>query len=157
MRAAIDWWVGAAQTGPWLLLDHFWAADQRYRGSPSKADVAIAMSFSGSMCIELIQPLDGHPSIYRDGIEKRGTGLHHLGLAVEDSDEALIAHQAKGYAEVFRAKVPSGGEVIYLENGVNVPCYLELIPATPGMEEMFTRYAHAARDWDGSEPIRPFG
>jgi hypothetical protein len=65
IRTSIDWWVRGAKTGPWFLLDHFWADDQVYRGAPSKADVSIAMGFAGHMCIELIQPLDSHPSVYR--------------------------------------------------------------------------------------------
>jgi hypothetical protein len=38
IRASIDWWIKDAQTGPWFLLDHFWAADQVYRGAPSRAE-----------------------------------------------------------------------------------------------------------------------
>jgi hypothetical protein len=34
---------------------------------------------------------------------------------------------------------------------------VELIPATPGMDEMFTRYWKASIDWKGANPIRPFG
>ena len=34
---------------------------------------------------------------------------------------------------------------------------IELIPATQGMDEMFTRYWRASDDWDGKDPIRPFG
>ena len=32
-----------------------------------------------------------------------------------------------------------------------------LIPATTGMDEMFTRYWKASLDWNGQDPIRPFG
>ena len=39
----------------------------------------------------------------------------------------------------------------------DAPGFIELIPATPGMDEMFTRYWRASVDWDGSNPIRPFG
>jgi hypothetical protein len=42
-------------------------------------------------------------------------------------------------------------------DGAGAPGFVELIPATPGMDEMFTRYWRASVDWKGEEPIRPFG
>lgn len=96
IRAAIDWWVTSAQTGPWFLLDHFLADDHVYRGQKSKADVAIAMGFAGSMCIELIQPLDDNPSVYKETVDQRGYGFHHLGVAVADVDAEIEIYRAKG-------------------------------------------------------------
>ena len=37
------------------------------------------------------------------------------------------------------------------------PGFVELIPATSGMDEMFTKYWRASVDWRGENPIRPFG
>ncbi len=156
IRAAIDWWVTSAQTGPWFLLDSFLAEDHVYRGQKSTADVAIAMGFAGSMCIELIQPLDDQPSVYKETIDQRGYGFHHLGLAVADVDAEIEAYRAKGYAVAFRAGVPTGGAVAYLDNGVNDPGFLELIPGNAGMDEVFTRFWAASVNWDGKDPIRPF-
>jgi len=157
IHAAIDWWVTSAQTGPWFLLDHFLAEDHVYRGKKSTADVAIAMGFAGSMCIELIQPLDDQPSVYKETVDQRGYGFHHLGLAVADVDAEIEAYRTKGYEVAFRAGVPTGGAVAYLDNGVNDPGFLELIPATPGMDEVFTRFWAASQNWDGTQPVRPFG
>jgi Glyoxalase/Bleomycin resistance protein/Dioxygenase superfamily len=157
IRASIDWWMRDAKTGPWFLLDHFWAEDQVYRGAPSKADVSIAMGFAGHMCIELIQPLDNHASVYKELIDQKGHGFHHTGICVADVDAAISDYEARGYALAFRAKVPTGGAVAYLDNGRNEPGFLELIPATPGMDETFTKFWRASVDWDGTDPIRPFG
>lgn len=157
IRKSIDWWIKDAQTGPWFLLDHFWAADQVYRGAPSRADVSIAMAFAGNICIELIQPLDDHPSVYKEIIDHRGYGFHHIGLSVADVDAALPGYEARGYAQAFRAAVPTGGAVAYLDDGRNEPGFLELIPATLGMDETFTKFWRASLDWNGRDSIRPFG
>ena len=157
IHAAIDWWVKSAQTGPWFLLDHVLSDDHVYRGQKSTADVAIAMGFAGSMCIELIQPLDGEPSVYKETVDQRGYGFHHLGLAVADVDAEIEAYRANGYEVAFRAGVPTGGAVAYLDNGENDPGFLELIPATPGMDDVFTGFWAASQNWDGSDPVRPFG
>lgn len=156
IRASIRWWIDDARVGPWFLLDHFYNDDQRYRGVQSRADVAIAMAFAGHMCIELIQPLDGHPSVYKELIDRRGFGFHHVGIAVEDVDVELRGYEARGYRLAFRAQVPTGGAVAYLDDGRNEPGFVELIPATSGMDRAFTAFWRASLDWNGQDPIRPF-
>lgn len=157
IHAAIEWWVRDCHVGPWFLLDSFTGPQQRYRGRPATADVKIAMSFAGHMNIELIQPKDNEPSVYRELIEKRGYGFHHVGIAVADADLERAAYEARGYTTAFETPVPSGGTVYYLTDGRLDPGFVELIPATAGADEMFTRYWKASIDWTGEAPIRPFG
>lgn len=156
LRAAIDWWIADTGAGPWFVLDHFWAEGQVYRGARSLADITVAMSFSGDMNIELIQPLDDHPSVYREMIARKGYGFHHIGIASADVEADIARYQAKGYTLAYLAGVPTGGNVAYLEGPKGVCEFLELLPATPGFDAGFTRFWQAARDWDGRDPIRPF-
>ena len=58
--------------------------------------------------------------------------------------------------DVVDERAPTGGAVAYMDNGVNDPGMVELIPGTPGMDETFTRFWRASLDWDGRDPIRPF-
>lgn len=46
--------------------------------------------------VELIQPLAG-PSIYHDFIEQGHSGLHHLGVFVENLDAAISLMEKSGY------------------------------------------------------------
>jgi len=157
LPTAIDHWVKNTGAGPFFVLDRFLVPGQTYRGEESTADITIAMGFAGHMLIELIQPLDNNPSVYRETIAHRGYGFHHFGLASADVDADSLAYQARGYHEAFRAAVPTGGEVVYLDNGSGVQWgFLELLPVTPGMDETFTRFWKASLDWDGSNPVRSF-
>jgi hypothetical protein len=155
IRAAIASWVEDCKVGPWFLLDHFSGDHPVYRGGPSRCDVAIAMAFAGHMQIELIQPNDDHPSVYRETIDRIGYGFHHLGRASEDVDADIAELEARGYTLAWRAGVPTGGDVAYLDHP-GYSGFLELIAATDGMEEAFTRFWRASVDWDGSDPVRPF-
>lgn len=156
MEAAIDWWVRDTRTGPWFLLESFTGPSHVYRGAPSQADVRIAMAFAGHMQIELIQPKDESPSVYREAIERRGYGFHHVGIACEDVDVEAKAYVSRGYDVAFTADVPTGSHVIYLDGGPQLSHFVELIPSTPGMDEAFTAFFKASLDWDGRDPIRPF-
>ena len=127
------------------MLDHFLVPGQTYRGEESTADITIGMGFAGHMLIELIQPLDNNPSVYRETIALRGYGFHHFGIACADVDADSLAYQRRGYHEAFRAAVPTGGEVVYLDNGSGPQWgFLELLPVTPGMDETFTRFWKAS-------------
>lgn len=157
LATAIDHCIRDGGAGPFFVLDRFWQPGQIYRGNASKADMAIAMGFAGNTWIELIQPLDDHPSIYREAIAERGYGLHHHGIPFRDVEAAVRSYSGRGWREVFRAAVPTGGEVVFLEGGhAAAPAFLELLPVTPGMDAHFTGFWKAAQGWDGSEPVRPF-
>lgn len=157
LQQEIHRWVADAKAGPFFVLPAFLVPGQTYRGQESRADITLAMGFAGHMLIELIQPLDDHPSVYKETIEKRGYGFHHFGIACADVDASSREYQARGYHEAFRASVPTGGEVVYLDNGQGTDWgFLELLPVTPGMDETFTRFWRASQGWDGTDPIRPF-
>ena len=157
IRDGISWWINDGKAGPFFLLESFTGGDQRYRGEPTKADVSIAMGFAGHMMIELIQPRDKEPSVYKEIIDRRGYGFHHLGIAFDDVENQRLAYETRGYHTAFSAPVPSGGTVYYMGEGYNAPGFVELIPATKGMDDLFTRYWKASVDWNGKDPIRPFG
>ena len=155
IHQAMASWVADCRVGPWFLLDHWTGDHPVYRGAPSQAGVAIAMAFAGHMQIELIQPNDAHPSVYKETIDARGYGFHHLGRATETIDADIAELEARGYGLAFRAGVPTGGDVAYLDHP-GYSGFLELITASDGMEQAFTRFWRASVDWDGSEPVRSF-
>jgi Glyoxalase/Bleomycin resistance protein/Dioxygenase superfamily len=157
IRAAIAYWTEELHVGPWFLLDSFTGRHPVYRGEPSRAEVSIAMSFAGHMNIELIQPKDDHPSVYRETLEQRGYGFHHFGVCTDDIETAIADLEAKGLTLAFRAGVGSGGDVAYMDGGPGKPGMTELIEYMPGMDAGFTATWRASRDWDGTDPVRPFG
>lgn len=158
LQAAILHWVKDMRAGPFYVLPSLLVPGQTYRGAESTADITLAMGFAGHMLIELIQPLDNNPSVYKETIEQRGYGYHHVGIACADVEASSADYQTRGYHEAYRAAVPTGGEVVYLDNGTGAELgFIELLPVTPGMDETFTRFWEASRDWDGSDPVRPFG
>ena len=156
LRQGIQEWIDKLNVGPWFLLEHFTGEHPVYRGGKSQADVAIAMSFSGHMNIELIQPKDNHPSVYKEAIDTRGHGFHHWGVASADIDADIKRYEAMGMELAFRAGVPTGGDVAYMDAHGALPGFVELISTNPPMERAFSRFYGAALAWDGSSPIRPF-
>jgi hypothetical protein len=156
VRQAINHWVKELKVGPWFLLDHFTGDNPKYRGGPSEADVAIAMSFAGHMMIELIQPNNDAPSVYRETIDKRGYGFHHWGVATSNFDREVEQYRTRGYDLAFLAGVPSGGRVAYMDTTADLPGMVEFIELGASFDPIFGRFHRASIGWDGKDPVRSF-
>src|SRR2546430_4529609 len=109
LRAAIKQWTTTLRVGPWFVLEHFTGEDAVYRGQPSAADVALAMSFAGHMNIELIQPNNDAPSVYREWIDRHGHGFHHWGRATTNFDHDVEHYRPPGPAWWLLPSWPDGG------------------------------------------------
>lgn len=142
------------RAGPWFVFRRLAGAAPRYRGEPARAANDIALGFAGNMQIELIQPLDDQPSVYRETILARGHGFHHFGVAARDFEKACAAEAAKGFELAFTDAVEGVGRVAYYDTRGALPGMLELIEASPRLEELFSLMREAARNWDGTNPVR---
>jgi hypothetical protein len=155
--ASMQRWIEQLNVGPWFLLPHFTGERATYRGEPAEADVALAMAYAGHMLVELIQPNDDKPSVYREAIDRRGYGFHHFGVGSLDYDAGLVRHREQGHELAFEAWVPTGGRVAYVDTTAELPGYVEVIELDAATDAAFTRLYGASLAWDGSDPVRPFG
>ena len=78
-------------------------------------------------------------------------------MCTDDIDTAIADLEARGLTLAFPAGVGSGGDVAYMDGGPDRPGMTELIEYTSGMDAGFTAMWRASRDWDGTDPVRPFG
>jgi hypothetical protein len=157
LDAAIRTWVDQLGTGPWFRLSGFTGVDPVYRGEPSMASITLAMAFAGNMCIELIQPDDDHPSIWRDHIERHGYGFHHFGRLTTHYDADVKRYADDGHELVWQAGVPTGGRIGFIDTTDVLPGYQELIELDDATDALFTRFYAASLTWEGGDPVRPFG
>lgn len=90
----------------------------------------LPMGGPGGSEIELIEPLVPGSSLSRF-LEKRGEGLHHICLEVDDIDAALAELQAQGAAVLDQQpRVAAEGRAIFLHPKGTHGVLLELIEKT---------------------------
>ncbi len=116
--------------GPWRvytygpdLLSH-----QEFRGEPSQFSVRIALN-STTPQIELLEPLVG-PSVYHDWLERRGEGLHHLAVYVDDADGAIASFASAGYDVIQEGRgfgVDGDGAFVYFDTEHDLGYLLEVV------------------------------
>lgn len=70
--------------------------NKMYRGKPEDFGVKIALANVGPIQIELMQPLAGK-SIWKESIAKRGYGLHHIALEIDDMETKVKEFEEEGF------------------------------------------------------------
>ena len=154
--AAVKHWTEVMGAGPFFLLPDVSLLGGRYRGAPSDPVFTMALGYWGEMQIELIRPENDAPSIYR-GDYAVGEGLHHVCVLVDSIAEARTRCEAIGAEVIFEAPVGDTGGVIYADPGTGPGTLVELLEPQAGTRELFAMMRDAAKNWDGSEPLRSLG
>lgn len=108
--------------------------ERELRGKPIDVDkIKAKISFAriGSIRLELIQPIKGK-SPWKEFLESKGEGVHHLGFLVDDIDKETAKLVEKGFVVVYRARFLKGGGAVYFDTGKIGGVLLELVQWPPG-------------------------
>ena len=155
-EAALAHWVSLG-AGPFFEMHHVQLEDVKFRGEPSAIDFSMALGYWGDIQIELIRQHNAAPSIYKVWRDEGREGLHHVCILVDDMGLARKSCAEAGAAVVQEARVPGGGEVIYVDTGGGPGTMVEILKPAPGGRDFFAMMREAARTWDGADPLRRLG
>ena len=155
--AALAFWSQTMGVGPFFALDHVQLEDVKYRGAPAQIDFSMVIGYWGDIQIELIRQHNGAPSIYKAWRDERREGVHHVCILVDDMALAREVCARAGATVVQEGKVAGGGEVIYVDTGGGPGTMVEILKTGAGGPEFFAMMRDAARDWDGTNPVRRLG
>lgn len=154
LHAAVNHWVNTAGVGPFFLFEKVIFDNPVYRGKPTdNVDIVAAMAQAGDVQIELVCQNDNRPSIFRDVVPAGKAGLHHMALYCSDYDADLAAYAKAGAAVAFSGLM-MGARTCWIDTTATLGFMVELIEANPVADAVFEQFRSAARDWDGSSPLR---
>jgi methylmalonyl-CoA/ethylmalonyl-CoA epimerase len=89
-------------------------AHTRFRGKPTKTRARLAVLKMGPVVLELTQP-DSEPSSWKEFLDGRGEGVHHIGFMVDDLPGTLSFLQKRGISERHSGDYP-GGRYVFVES-----------------------------------------
>lgn len=117
--------------GPWRVytVDGSDLTGVTYRGTPVGYRVRYGLADSGSLTLEVIQPLVG-PSIWHEYLDGRGASLHHFAFYVPDFDAATSRMSEEGWIAVQTGDgfgQSRDGRFAYYEHGSDVGCLVEIV------------------------------
>jgi hypothetical protein len=154
VEAAMRHWSEVLGVGPWFYFEHVPIEEFRYRGQPSPLDVSIALANSGALQIELIQPRNDAPSLYRDFLAAGREGLQHLAFWTERFDDELARLRDLGHEIGQSGRIGENGRFVYLLTESHPGTIVELSEISGPKGRFFEHIHQAARTWDGSAPVR---
>lgn len=154
LDGALRYWTETMGVGPFFKLPNIQVESAKYRGEPANIDFTVYIAYWGDLQIELIEQHNDTPSIYSSWRREGREGLHHVCIQVEDMAKARAVCAEAGATVMQEIALPGGGEAIYVDAGGGPGSLIEMICFPPENYAFFDVMRDAARDWDGSEPIR---
>lgn len=154
IEASMKIYIDRMGIGPWFLASRFNPAKAVYRGTPNVPLFSLAVAYSGTTQIELIQQHDNTPSVFNEKPKDRRYGFHHWGVAVENFDAEVARYLKQGYDIAFSDTTPMGMRVVYMDTTGELPGMVELIEGNAALESAFGPAYTASLGWDGRDPIR---
>ncbi|HEX8800705.1 MAG TPA: VOC family protein, partial [Terriglobales bacterium] len=181
LHQAIKDWLDQG-VGPWFTLGPG-RVDTEYLGNSSCPKLILAYCQVGAVQLELIQPLDGEATSYRDFLAAGRSGFQHCGFYIEPHEyERSIAQATASGAKVQQTLSFSGAHFAYfvmaapigspmdrvqlgdvglgkasaVRNSVTAGYEIgELIEFKTEIRALFAKVTEAATTWDGkSNPVR---
>ena len=98
----------------------------KYKGSPTKARAKLAFFKVGEgLDIELIEP-DHEPSTWREDLNRKGEGVHHIAFQVKGMKEK-IADLQKENMPLVQSGEYTGGRYAYVDANRDLKVLIELL------------------------------
>lgn len=148
--------------GPFCIMREIRPDWFRYRGQPSASPLlSLAFAFTGDLQVEIIQQHDDAPSGFLDFIRSGREGAQHLAswVASRDAYEQACDKALASGAPILHEGQIGPGRFTYFDTADTALglCYEiseGLIPEYAGVSET---YLQKSKEWDGRDPIQPFG
>lgn len=155
IEAAMRHWIEVLGVGPWFYIEDVKTDWFTYRGAPSEVKMSIALANSGDLQIELIQPRNDAPSMYRDFLAAGREGLQHMSYWTTDYQGLYDRALALGYRVGHEGQIGGDqGRFAYFDTEAHPGTVVEISDISGAKGKAFAHIRRAAEGWDGSEPIR---
>lgn len=156
LRTAIDRWMKTANIGPFYIMENISPENVRYRGRPAPLTMDLAFCQAGGVQVELIQVKSDGPNVYRDSVPAGTDAYHHICYFTHDLAADYAHYKALG-ADVAVEATFGPMRYAYFDTRHLIGCMTEVMEHDENVEGVFAMIADAAKDWDGSDPVRMVG
>ena len=153
IEAAMHHWAKVLGVGPWFYIERHKPHSFSYRGHPSEVEGSAAFANWGDLQIELIQPRNDAPSMFKDFLDSGNEGLQHVSHWTVDYQAVYDRALALGY-EVGQEGQFNGERFAYFDTELHPGTILEISDISGPRRLFFEQVRQSAVDWDGTNPIR---
>lgn len=109
----------------WSWTDTEDKAHTQFKGKPSPARAKLAFIELKNITLELIEP-DSNPSTWREFLDAKGEGAHHIAFEIKGMDEKIALLGKKGMPLIQKGDY-EGGRYAYIDGTAKLGLILELL------------------------------
>lgn len=154
LDAALAHWTRDLGAGPFFVFDVPVLPGQLYYGEPTEVSMRVGFGFSGGILIELLEQTNVGASPFRDFLDERGEGLHHV-MPRTDYDAGFARLSKAGHNVAYAGQMPSGERFCLFDTRKVNGAYVELMELSEAMLGSLALMAKAHATWDGvTDPVR---
>ena len=151
LPAAEAWFQKILGVPSWFRMENLaFGADCSYRGRPSDYAAHLSIGYLRETQIELIEPIRGE-SLYREFLERKGPGLHHLAFDVPDFPATVAALSESGLELVVQGRVGPGSEFAYFDSDTAGTSVIEILGFDDGVRAFMKQLKQASDGAAGEE------
>jgi len=118
LRKTMEAYYKVMGWGPWNVYEHKPPIlhHTRLHGQPADYSMLGAEVHCNPIDFEILQPMEG-PSIYKEFLEEKGEGLHHVSVvnSTEDVDLALANFKKQGVEVSMEGRLGEGIRFYYMD------------------------------------------
>jgi catechol 2,3-dioxygenase-like lactoylglutathione lyase family enzyme len=157
LAAAVRYWTEVLEVGPFFYIERLAVHGYEYGGEPGDPAISVALGYSGEVQVELIQPRDAAPSMWREFLDAGRQGLHHVAFWTRTFERDRARLLGRGL-EIGQSGRSGGGgpdeRFAYFRPASGHETIVELSEFSGPKADTYRMVAEAARGWDGSVPVR---
>jgi methylmalonyl-CoA/ethylmalonyl-CoA epimerase len=134
LRKSMEKYWNVFGIGPWKILTFKppTMTNTRVREKPVSYSMKLGIARIGSIQWELIQPLTGE-SIYKDFLDQKGEGIHHIACDVGNYDQAVATMKKHGIGVLMSGDLP-GESYAYMDTEKYLGTVLEIYNRPAGFK-----------------------
>ena len=153
----IEYWTKKMNIGPFFIIEGLELKDVYYNEKPANLDFSVAIAYTGSMQIELINQHCDTPSIYNEYVNNEKGPLHHLCALTDDIENDIRILVSQGFINLQGGKTQDNGKFAYLDTKEKDGPILELAQLSDAGLGFFDMMKEAAKNWDKKTAIMDAG
>lgn len=154
LERSMRYWMETMKAGPFFVMRSPPGFHMSYHGRPGTDTIVAGVAFCGTCNIEIVQPSNSAPSIFRDVLEERGEGLHHIqprmgALGAGEFQDRFDGYLAQGLELSSYADVPGTGRTAFFDDRKRTGAFIELIEFAGESFSIIERMYEAHLVWNG--------
>jgi catechol 2,3-dioxygenase-like lactoylglutathione lyase family enzyme len=154
LAAGVERFTAATGAGPFFAMEHLVFDEVTYDDTPALYDHSSAFGQWGPVLIELTVVHDAQPAGLREALTAPGAGIGHVAWLADDLAAETARLQGAGLRR-FHTGRSGPVSAAWFDGGPLLGHPVEVLQRCEEILGFYAMVRAAARDWDGTQPLRP--